>query len=138
MTSTSLTWFARHSVRLFKREPWWAEFWSASTALAWAGLSYTSVDVLADWPSMRVLTALGSDNFWHVTGFFLGVVQLAALVSEQRWCRWAASIALCWFWAVLTIGVWVAVPWAPSVAVYAGWCGINMFSILRLLRMHPG
>lgn len=124
----------RNVALIFKREPWWAEFWSAMTALSWAGLSYWSVEALREWPSMRILTEIGSDEFWHFTGFVLGLAQLLFLLSDRRWLRWGAAVALCWFWAVLTIGVWVAVPWAPGVAVYAGWCGINVFSILRLLR----
>ncbi len=119
---------------MLRREPWWAEFWSALTALAWAGLSVASVSELRDWPSMRVLTEIGGDRFWHVVGFGSGLSQLLFLLWDQRWLRWGAAVVLCWFWGVLTVGVWQAVPWAPGVAVYAGWCGINMFSILRLLR----
>ena len=119
---------------VFAREPWWAEFWSAITAVIWAGLSYVSVEGFRDWPSMRVLAELGDDRVWHVIGFSLGALQFLFLLFNHRWLRWAAAISLGWFWAVLTLGVWVAVPWAPGVAVYAGWCGINVFSVLRLLR----
>ena len=123
-----------NAAAIFQREPWWAEFWSAITAVVWAGLSYASVEDLRDWPSMRVLAELGDDRFWHLIGFGLGASQLVFLLCNQRWFRWGAAIALGWFWAVLTLGVWAAVPWAPGVAVYAGWCGINVFSVLRLMR----
>ena len=116
------------------REPWWAEFWSASTVLAWASMSSFSGTPLEVWPSMRVLLHLTSDRGWHEIGFGLGVSQLVFLMFDRRWLRWGAAVALSWFWGVLTLGVWEAVPWAPAVAVYAGWCGINAFSILRLLR----
>ena len=119
---------------IFRREPWWAEFWSATTALSWAGLSYASTDDLSVWPSMQVLLQIGDDRFWHLVGFGLGLFQLVVLIGNQRWMRWIGAVAMCWFWAVLTLGVWVAVPWAPGAAVYAGWCGVNVLSILRLLR----
>ncbi len=119
---------------MFKREPWWAEFWSAITAVFWAALSYASFHSLHDAPSMQVLEEIGNDQIWHLVGLVLGVSQMIFLVCDQRWMRWAAAVALCWFWGVLTLGVWTALPWAPAAAVYAGWCGINVFSILRLLR----
>ena len=122
---------------ILRREPWWAEFWSAVTALAWAGLSYISTDALAVWPSMRVLLRIGDDRFWHLTGFGLGAMQLVFLLCNHRWWRWGAAILLCWFWAVLTLGIWVATPWSPATAVYAGWFGVNVFSILRHLHRAP-
>lgn len=127
----------KNAAVILQREPWWAEFWSAITALAWAGLSYASRDNLDVWPSMQVLSRIGDDRFWHLVAFGLGMSQLLFLLCNQRWLRWTAALLLCWFWAVLTLGVWVAVPWAPGVAVYAGWCGVNVFSILRHLRRAP-
>ena len=121
--------FWESAAYVFKREPWWAEFWSAVTAVLWAGLSYSSVEELQHWPSMRVLSELGDGQSWHFIGFGLGFAQLLFLIANNRWLRWIAAISLGWFWAVLTLGVWVAVPWAPGVAVYAGWCGINVFSV---------
>lgn len=114
--------------RLLRREPWWAEFWSALTAIAWGGLS----SLTDSWPSMTVLLRLEDERFWHSAGIGLGVVQMMVLISDHRWLRWAGAVALCWFWAVLTLGVWAAVPGAPAVAVYAGWCAINATSICRL------
>ncbi len=122
--------------RVFRREPWWAEFWSALTALAWAGLSWGNANDLDAWPSMQVLLRLGGERTWHLLAGGLGLAQLLFLLVDYRWLRWGGAVAGCWFWAVLTLGIWVAVPWAPGVAVYAGWCGINAFSILRLLRRH--
>ncbi len=121
----------RHAAIVLGREPWWAEFWSASTVLAWVALSYASTERLAVWPSMQVLLRIGDDRFWHVIGLGLGLAQLVFLLFDRRWLRWIAAILLCWFWAVLTLGVWIAVPWAPGVAVYAGWCAANLLSILR-------
>ena len=125
-------------LRLFEREPWWAEFWSALTAVLWAGLTYASLETMREWPSMRLLVQIGDDRFWHLLGFGLGFGQLMFLASNRRWLRWGAALAQGWFWGVLTLGVWVATPWSPAVAVYAGWCGINVFSVLRLLQSGHG
>ena len=130
--------FIRFAVTIFRREPWWAEFWSALVAMAWALLSYGSMEPLRTWPAMAILTGLAGDQFWHLLGFGLGLCQMVFLLFDRRWMRWGAAVALCWFWGVLTVGVWTAMPWTPTVATYAGWCGINCFSILRLLRDYHG
>lgn len=130
----------RRAAGVFRREPWWAEFWSALTALAWAGFCWGGepggVPDLDTWPSMQVLLRLGDDRTWPLLAGGLGLLQLGFLAADRRWLRWGGAVAGCWFWAVLTLGVWAAVPWAPAVPVYGGWCGINLFSILRLLRRH--
>ena len=126
---------ALHGVsHVLRREPWWAEFWSGATAISWAAVSLSDAGAMEVWPSMSVLLQLGGERFWHAAGLGLGAAQLGFLLLDQRWLRWAAAIAMCWFWAVLTLAVWAAVPGSPGVAVYAGWCGTNLFSILRLVR----
>ena len=120
--------------QVFSREPWWAEFWSAITAVLWAGLTYASLEKMRDWPSMQLLVEIGDDRFWHMLGFGLGICQIVFLTWDRRWLRWGTALAQGWFWGVLTLGVWVATPWSPAVAVYAGWCGINVYSVLRLMR----
>ena len=118
---------------LWRREPWWAELWSGLTAVGWGA---TGVAATGVWPSMAVLARLGGVGFWEAAGLGLGCVQLALLAADARWLRWAGEAGMAWFWGVLTLGVWVAVPGAPAVAVYAGWCGINLYSSVRLLRPH--
>jgi hypothetical protein len=120
--------------RFLDREPWCAEFWSGTTALIWAMMTYSGLERFRDWPSMRVLCEIGNDHFWHLLGLGLGACQIAVLVSDRRWARWLVAVAQGWFWGVLTLAVWVATPWSPAVAIYAGWCAINVSSIMRLLR----
>lgn len=117
-----------------RREPWWAEFWSAATAIGWSAVSLAETSAMGQWPSMQVLLQLGGDRFWHAAGMGLGLAQLTVLLLDQRGLRWCAAVAMCWFWAVLTLAVWTAVPGSPGVAVYAGWSAGNLFSILRLVR----
>lgn len=120
---------------VLRREPWWAEFWSAATAMSWAAMAFGN---MGEWPSMQVLLRLGGEEFWHAAGMGLGVAQLVFLLGDWRALRWCGAVAMCWFWSVLTLGVWAAVPGSPGVAVYAGWVGANVFSILRLLRPDRG
>ena len=124
--------------RLLGRETWWAEFWSACTTILWAALSYAEDSRLRHWPSMRVLLELGDDRFWHLLGFGVGLLQIVCLASDRRWLRWGAALTQGWFWAVLTVGVWAATPWSPAVAVHAGWCAINVLSVLRVPRAGAG
>lgn len=123
--------------RVLEQEPWWAEFWSAATAVLWAGMTYLSLERFYEWPSVRVLSEIGDGRFWCLLGFGLGFSQVVALAMNRRWARWVVALAQGWFWGVLTLGVWIAEPWSPAVAVYAGWCAINVFSIVRLLRPLP-
>ena len=88
---------ARTTKQAFQREPWWAEFWSAVTAIGWAVVSWTSPDALGAWPSMQVLLRVGGEQFWQLAGFGLGVGQLWFLVADRRWLRWGVAVMMCWF-----------------------------------------
>ena len=123
---------------IMRREPWWAEFWSGLIAVAWAVDSVAVNAGAQDWPSMSVLTEIADDQTWHVVALVLGVTQIVLLVLDYRWPRWVAALALCWFWGVMTVGVYYGVPGSPMWTMFMGWCGINLFSILRLLRHHGG
>ncbi len=83
---------------------------------------------------MSYLLRIAGDDTWQLTGLILGIVQFVVLVCDLRWMRWGSAILACWFWSLLTLGVWASVPWAPGTVVYAVWIGVNFFSILRLLR----
>ncbi len=125
-----------HLQRVFWRSPWAAELGGALTAISWAVLSYAAPTDMEAWPSMLFLLRLAPDEFWQAAGFSLGFWQLVFLALDSRWGRWGMALALGWFWSLLAMGVWLAVPWAPGVAVYAGWVAVSVFSVLRLLR--PG
>lgn len=121
--------------RAFRVGYWWAELWSAITAVIWSTVTCLSVQKLVECPSMRVLAEIGDDRFWHVLGFGLGLGQAVMLGCDRRWGRWARgmfAVAQGWFWGVLALGMWVATSWSLAVAVYAGWCLLNVASIMRL------
>jgi hypothetical protein len=137
MTATfGVLWRVRNFfASFFRLEPRLAEIWSALAALTWVALSWLSVDDLSRWPSMAVLLQIGPDEFWHTLGATLGLLQLGLLrfhCHTVKWLRWGVTLMMCWFWGLLTVGVWAATPWNPATAAYAGWCGINAFSIVRI------
>lgn len=119
---------------VFSRSPWAADLGSAMTALTWSLMFTLAPKDMTDWESMRLLETLATQDAWQAMAMVLSVVQLVATIMNYRWLRWGAALVAAWFWGVLTLGVWSATPWNPAVAAYAGWCGINLFSILRLLR----
>ena len=124
------------AVAVFKREPWWAEFWSGTTAIMWGILSIFSTYNRQTWPASIMMEDFGGEMLWNATALIMGVVQIGFLIADHRWLRWTGALVMCWFWAVLTLAVVRIVPGSPTIAVYIGWCGINCFSILRLLRHH--
>lgn len=126
--------FIEHLRRVFDKTPWYAELASAVTAIVWSLVAWVSPDDMNTWRSMGFLVRLATDDHIQSIGLFLGAAQFIALISNRRWRRWVASLLMCWFWSLLTVSVWVAVPWAPEVAVYAGWVAVNVCSIMRLLR----
>ncbi len=123
---------ARELAISLRGDVWWAELWSGMTALCWALFSLRYQHELA--PSMQMPVRLGDAGIWQLLSFALGSAQLFILILNHKWLRWAAAMLMGWFWGVLTLGVWTTGPWAPGVVVYAGWCGINVFSILRQLQ----
>ena len=126
----------QHLRRVFWRSPWAAELGCALAAMLWAVLSWAGPRDMEAWPSMLFLLRLAPDEFWQAAGLSLGFWQAAFLVLDCRWGRWALALALGWFWSLLTLGVWIATPWAPGAAAYGGWAVVSVFSVLRLLR--PG
>lgn len=119
---------------VFSRSPWAADLGSALTAVGWAIVMWAAPHDMVAWPAMLVLVNIADQEAWEAAGLALGLGQFAAMAVDRRWMRWTAAVALSWFWGVLAVGVWSATPWNPATVAYAGWCAINVFSILRLLR----
>lgn len=124
------------SRRLLHREGWWAEFWSGVVAVQWAVLSIVGDEKLSLFASMPVLLRIGNGNFWRVILLGFGSLQIAFLIADGRWLRWAMALLMVWLWSMMTIGVWIAIPYWPPASLYFGFAGINIFSVLRLPKPH--
>lgn len=124
----------RHLRRVFARSPWASELWSSITVISWGAAVISAPPEVAEWPPISYLVQAMPYQYWGTKAIILGGLQFTALVTDARWCRWVMSLIMAYFWTILTLAVVASVPWLPGVAVYAGWAGINLFSVFRLLR----
>ena len=119
----------------FRREPWVAEMASAVAILLWAALSSLGFSDIGGVRSMPALIGLAGPWFWHAAALALGVGQIVVLLLDQRWLRWVVAMLIGWLWGSLSAGFWLATPWAAAAAPFAGFCGANAFSVVRIF-MH--
>ena len=123
-----------HLVVIFRREPWWAEFWSAIGALtwaAWSSLAPVGPDQIA---AFRIVTRLADEGVWQVTGALLGTMQVVALVAGSRPWRRGACFLASWWWMFLLLAIALVNSSVPSLALYAVMASINLYSLVRLRR----
>jgi hypothetical protein len=121
---------------IFEREPWWAEWWSAVVVSCYTAASVFAPSEVDARPAFEVLYEVGTPFFWEVTGLILGISQMVALLADWRRMRWGMAIFLCIWWGVHSVAVYSADPHARIVIFYLAFTGINLFSILRLLKRY--
>lgn len=117
---------------VFDREPWWAEFWSAIACIGWSVISISSNQSLSDRPALAILSMIAVPKFWEITGFFIGFFQFSALITGCHFGRRSAAFVAGWWWFFLTLSITLLDPAAPSIALYAVFGAINIFSMLKL------
>ncbi len=117
---------------MFSREPWWAEFWSAIACVGWSTISISSYQSLSDRPALAVLSMIASPKVWEVGGLFIGFFQFSALMTGCTFGRGTASFVAGWWWFFLTLAITMQDSSAPSIALYAVFGGINIFSMLKM------
>ncbi len=122
----------RRAKYLLNREPWWAEVWAAIATLGWAMTSTTTASSQPQ--SFRVLVELADTSVWEATGFLLGSAQLLVLLTDSRPWRRLVCFLASWWWMMLLLALLLAVPGAPSLALYAVMAAVNLFSLVRLRR----
>lgn len=127
--------FSHHLRLVFKREPWWAEFWSSCASLGWGSIVFFSHTDVVDRVAFEKLGLLADDAFWAGTGLLVGSVQLLALLSARRQCRWGAAFMSCWWWSFLSFAI-ISMDITPGIALYTVFAAINCFSLIRLARPH--
>lgn len=126
---------------LFEREPWMFEviFGCGTTLfffLAWA-----------DWRdgpsfgSLRILSEVRPEAFWHWTGLLGGAAQCCAALTtgtclegnRMKWPRWIAAGWLACLWGSMAGGAWLASPWTPTAVLYAACSAANLYVALHVL-----
>lgn len=120
----------------FSREPWWAEFWSSIACLGWSCISILSYQALTDRPAMAILSMMAPPKVWEIFGIFIGFFQFAALMTGCSFGRRSAAFVAGWWWFFLTLSITLQDPSAPSIALYAVFGAINIFSMLKLAGRH--
>lgn len=127
----------RYISGIYLREPWWAEFWSGAIALGWAAVFFVSGVNIFDRVPLQLLSSISSGPIWAWFCLLVGTAQLTFLMLDRRCMRWLSALVMSWFPCMVVLSIALDVPVSPSVAVYGGWAGINLFSIFRLLRRAP-
>jgi signal transduction histidine kinase len=126
--------FARYLSTIYLREPWWAEFWSGLIGIAWGVTFFLSGADVFDRPFLILLGQISETTIWAWFCLSVGLCQLIFLLLDVRAMRWISAFIMSWFPCVVVISFLIDTPVTPTVAVYGGWAGINLFSIFRLLR----
>lgn len=121
---------------ILSREPWWAEFWSAVASLFWVILSMYNEGATDKYYLYFQLSLLVNPQFWEFTGLLIGLFQMAALLLSSKKLRWAAAFLASWWWIFLSVSLFVNFATAPSLALYAVFACINLFSMIRLARIY--
>ena len=118
--------------RMSDHEPWWAEWWSAVAALGWVLTLSLFTPGMDSSPTFWLVADLAPPWFWYGFSGGLALGQMWALRTDHRKLRWWLALAMGWWWMFVGMAVAVAVPLAPSVALYAAMAFINHYSVLRL------
>ena len=121
---------------IFRREPWWAEFWSGVASVGWCVISILAASTLESRPGLRYLVEIAPGTYWEVAGISLGALQILALLSNHTAARWVAAFLQAWWWCFITRSIMAYDAASPSVALYICFAGINLFSLARLPRRH--
>jgi hypothetical protein len=123
---------ARRWGALLERAPWLdIEFWSAASAVGWAGMSLVMPGDLTDRPSWVWLGQVLSPPWWEFAGVLLGAAQGAALFHLAPLQRWVAAFAASCFWLLLMTSIIVADHAAPSIILYLAFGAANLVAMGR-------
>lgn len=121
---------------VFKREPWWAEFWSALACLSWGAYSMYLPTRMEMRYQLDVLTQLASGTFWEVTAMCLGTTQFIALIWNERLVRWAVALVASWWWSMHFVAFLAVDPQARTVVFFVIFALLNLLSVARLLKVY--
>ena len=116
------------------QEPFWVEFWSGITAMAWAAMVWGMPFDLSDLALYRVLATIMTDVQWEWTAIVLGSLQVFLALANCRWGRWMLAFFMSWWWLTLGYGAYYSATIAPGVVVYGGWGMANLTSMALLFR----
>jgi len=120
---------------IFRDEPSWAEFFSATAIFAFVVPSIISGKSPEAWSSMALLTDL-LPGWWWVVIMALGAsVQMTGLIFNSRFIRASAAFGAILLIVVLTMMVWPVFPFSPILCMASAAVGLpNLFVVARHAR----
>lgn len=117
-----------------KREPWWAELWSAIAVIAWTVASNNSTHLTYYHPANVQLELIRSKLFWEASGIAIGIFQLISVVNDKIIYRWTAALIVSWWWMFLVVAILKNDVNPPGLTLYFVFVAINLFSMIKLSR----
>lgn len=120
---------------LIHKEHWWAEMWSGLMLASFGCICFFMVPyALAAAASTRNYFVLLPNGVWQVLLVFVGAAQIVALFSGKRWPRGCAAFFAAFLYAWTTCSeLAYSTGLHPIILFTAGWIGVNMFAISRVV-----
>jgi hypothetical protein len=116
------------------REPWLCEAWSGAIGVAWGLVYFSSGADIFGTSSLHLLDEISHTISWASFCLVMGVLQIVFLLIDRNCLRWIAAFFMSWFPCMVVLSLALTKPVSPTIAVYGGWAGINLFLIFRLIR----
>ena len=128
--------FGERLMRVYLREPWWAEFWSGVMGVGWAIALYFGDGSLKESApnTFSPLILIASGRFWGWYCLVFGTAQIVALILNYKSARWVCAVGMSWFPCMSVMSMIMSESLVPHISVYGGWACINLFSAFRLLH----
>lgn len=130
---STLSRFAAYMVGLWRQPHWWAENWSGFVMIAWALIPLCG-EPLSTHPGFSVLLQTAPSMMWELLGLTIGLTQVTSLIFNNRLMRGFAAFASAWFFSFILVSFARGGNYAPGMAVYGGYVGINIMAMYKLIR----
>ena len=118
--------------RMLDHEPWWAEFWSAVGAIAWCLTALAFSPGLHNMPTFAFAVTVLPEWMLYLFGLVTPSAQLWAVRRDHRAARLALAAVMCWWWAVMFLGLTIWSQFTPGMVLYAVPMCSNMVSVAKL------
>ena len=124
----------RYLSGIYMREPWLCEAWSGGIAIGWAIVYFSSGADIFGQSSLHLLDEISKASSWAAFCLVVGTLQVTFLFLDKKCLRWISAFFMSWFPSMVVLSLALTKPVSPTIAVYGGWAGINLFLIFRLIR----
>jgi hypothetical protein len=134
MPARTFTFLGVRLWRVFRDEPSWAEFSSATAALLYCGMIFLGGRAPEEIQSLDMLTNLLPGWWWPGVCLIGGLIQMTGLLLNIRFLRAAAAFGMLLWVAFIVRMIWPVYPWAPLLGLAMAWAVPNFFVVARHAR----